>query len=328
MQTSTIFHIRLLLTVFVLGVVATTTAVGQVPHVQLSATPLSIDETGGESTLTISLTSTPVDGANVQLGVSGTGITPADWSLSETLVQFTGSETVKTVTFSASNDFENEGDEDALIEVVAVGGALENPQQEVTITIIDDDAALPIELTKFDVIANGETLTARWETSSEDGNAGFEIESGSDGLVFETRAWIDGAGTSSAPRSYKHSFSASHQGINYVRLKQRDIDGSVTYSDVYQVEVALSEPLQLFAPYPNPASDVVTVSFVADADSQGKLELYNLTGRKVHTVQEGRYKRGALSSTDLDVSSLPAGMYFVRLSAGARVQTQALTIRH
>jgi uncharacterized delta-60 repeat protein len=77
---------------------------------------------------------------------------------------------------------------------------------------------------------------------------------------------------------------------------------------------------------PNPASGAARVRFDLDADAEVSLTLYDVLGRVATQHAAGRLPAGARVLV-LDVSSLARGAYIVRLQTGARVATQALTVR-
>ena len=107
-------------------------------------------------------------------------------------------------------------------------------------TLADITSPLPVELVSFEGTCNKmSSVILQWETASETNNKSFEIEKSTDGLLFETVASVDGAGTSSA--SHKYSYTDSHISYNsiprsYYRLSQTDYDGTVRrISDVINV---------------------------------------------------------------------------------------------
>jgi len=66
--------------------------------------------------------------------------------------------------------------------------------------------------------------------------------------------------------------------------------------------------------YPNPASDYLTIETSA-AQTPGRLSILNQDGRQIITLQITQTK------TELNLSSLPAGVYFVRLTNDKTVST-------
>lgn len=84
-----------------------------------------------------------------------------------------------------------------------------------------------------------------------------------------------------------------------------------------------------FGIYPNPtaADKKVTVLFDVKekADNKGSIEVYDLTGKKVHsaelTNQAGLYKQ------DLNLSHLTAGNYLVKITFGGSTETKKLIVK-
>lgn len=94
-----------------------------------------------------------------------------------------------------------------------------------------------------------------WQTYSERNNSGFEIQKATDGEIWETIGWIDGAGNSTVTLEYEfYDPNLSSEG-QYYRFRQIDFDGVVSYSN--SVFLSLKAPVSLediFVLFPNPAS--------------------------------------------------------------------------
>jgi hypothetical protein len=113
-----------------------------VPSVSLSVVSTSIDEDGGSTTMSVSLDEVCAEDVVVVLSVGG-DVSTSDYSISSLSVTIPAGSTNVSVTFEAVNDDEDEGDEDATIEITSVTSvnslASEAGTQEVSITIVDDD---------------------------------------------------------------------------------------------------------------------------------------------------------------------------------------------
>ena len=79
------------------------------------------------------------------------------------------------------------------------------------------------------------------------------------------------------------------------------------------------------AAYPNPASSQATVAFTLPDAGDVRVEVYDALGRRVAVLAEGARASGRHEAV-FDAGRLPAGLYVVRLAAGARSLTQALTL--
>jgi hypothetical protein len=77
--------------------------------------------------------------------------------------------------------------------------------------------------------------------------------------------------------------------------------------------------------YPNPARGTTTIAFTLAEAGEVKLEVYDVSGRKVATVAEGRRAAGE-NEARLDTRELAAGVYIYRLQAGDNVAVKRLAV--
>ena len=81
---------------------------------------------------------------------------------------------------------------------------------------------------------------------------------------------------------------------------------------------------------PNPFGERTAISFGLHASDDVRLEIFDLSGRRVRTLKDGRlrggYKLEVWDGRDSQGKLLPAGVYFVRLQADRRVMTRSVTI--
>jgi photosystem II stability/assembly factor-like uncharacterized protein len=78
--------------------------------------------------------------------------------------------------------------------------------------------------------------------------------------------------------------------------------------------------------FPNPFSNRITVSFISPLQQTGKLEIYDLSGRKFVTVFDGILVNGTNKVTreSSELNNLKAGVYMLKLSAGSQVVSQKI----
>lgn len=77
--------------------------------------------------------------------------------------------------------------------------------------------------------------------------------------------------------------------------------------------------------FPNPTAGPVTATVRLDAPAAVTAEVIDLLGRRVATVDAGARPAGEVSVT-LDLAGVPAGLYVVRLTAGAHAVVRLLTV--
>ena len=96
------------------------------------------------------------------------------------------------------------------------------------------NAALPVELTFFSVVADGAIDEVTWETVSEVNSDSFEVQVSLDATKFTTIETISAAGFSNTRKKYSTSIIRSNLDRNptarYYRIKMVDLDGTYQYS--------------------------------------------------------------------------------------------------
>jgi hypothetical protein len=89
----------------------------------------------------------------------------------------------------------------------------------------------------------------------------------------------------------------------------------------------LQKPLvfSLSQNYPNPFNPTTTIGYELSANSYVTLKIYDVLGREVQTLVNERQNAGSYT-VRFDASTLPSGMYFYRLQAGAYGNTKRLLL--
>ncbi len=77
--------------------------------------------------------------------------------------------------------------------------------------------------------------------------------------------------------------------------------------------------------YPNPASSMASVAFGVKNNSTVKINVYNLIGQSVKSMDFGKVNAGTYEFP-IEVSSLKPGVYMVSVTAGTSTQTQKLVV--
>ncbi|PQJ33804.1 hypothetical protein BSZ35_03585 [Salinibacter sp. 10B] len=188
-------------------------------------------------------------------------------------------------------------------------------------------STLPVELAGFSAQRDGDAVRLNWQTASETKNAGFHVERAVEGESFTALGFVDGRGTTDAAQSYRfvdETLPFTADSLTY-RLRQVDLDGTATFTDVVVVRLGEADRLTLHAPFPNPARDGVTLRYAVPKAADVDISLYNVLGQRVATFARGSMAAGR-AERRLDTSRFPSGVYFVRMVAGGQVQTRRLTV--
>lgn len=85
------------------------------------------------------------------------------------------------------------------------------------------------------------------------------------------------------------------------------------------VTAAIPQEFFLAQNFPNPFNPVTTISFGLDEDGMVKLEVFNVLGRKVATLADGKMEMG-FHSVVWDARELASGVYFYHLTLGNKTE--------
>lgn len=124
---------------------------------------------------------------------------------------------------------------------------------------------LAISLESFKAINQGSKNHISWVTTTEMNNEYFTVERSISGLNWEEVGRVVGAGNSDKPLFYSIEDYGLFYPVTYYRLKQTDIDGEFSYSEVISVNAERDEGMNMVSPlFPNPANEYSTFSYVGD----------------------------------------------------------------
>jgi len=196
------------------------------------------------------------------------------------------------------------------------GSGLLNDNNDGTGCLVSSKS-LPIALQSFTVKEEGDDASVQWTTTMETNNKGFYVERSTDGQNWQDITFVASKaanGNSSELLNYQYIDEYPQQGYNYYRLKQVDLDGTVTFTDVQSIVFSNTKTRI----YPNPANGVLHVQVSAS----GTYRLINTGGAIV--------LQGSLQSGDnlLNVTDLASGIYFMQIVSGNNVKnTYKIEIR-
>jgi hypothetical protein len=170
---------------------------------------------------------------------------------------------------------------------------------------------LPVKYLYFEATKYADFVSQLdWVTSEEFNNAYFEVQRSNDkGKTFFTIGRVDAKEKPTSVNPYQFFDYDARPGVNFYRLRQFDRDGRSQYSPVRTVTFSASK-FSMKA-FPNPTNDILSV-YVSHADLGGKIELVDIAGRLVRTVN---FIDGD-SSHDLDVNGLTPGVYTLIVTSG------------
>ncbi len=169
---------------------------------------------------------------------------------------------------------------------------------------------LPVSMVSFTGTATKLGNELSWITASEQNNAYFSIERSTDGRTFDSIGRVDGQGTTNLQNNY--TFIDEHPvtgTTNYYRLRQVDDNGWFTNTNVVELQTAAEATVDNdYKAYPVPAHTTMHLTIPSGVD-QLTLSIYTVSGglaMRQELEQPG-------SGTDLDVSRLASGVYYLNI---------------
>jgi len=83
--------------------------------------------------------------------------------------------------------------------------------------------------------------------------------------------------------------------------------------------------VQLFQNYPNPFNPVTVIGYQLPVQSQVRLEVFDMLGRRIAVLVDEPQAHGTYSA-EFDASNLASGVYLYRLQTGEAVQTRQMVL--
>ena len=176
-----------------------------------------------------------------------------------------------------------------------------------------DPITLPVTWLGFqaEVIDAHRKVLCRWWTASEKNSERFIVQRSADVLHWEDIGVIAGAGNSIVQQNYELIDHMPLEGMNYYRVREVAMDGSIDHSEVRSV--VLGRPVRLSV-FPNPG----TGAFQASGWDNGTLRVYDVTGRMVpFTLTAGG---------ELTLHGARAGSYTVELRRADAIEPERVRL--
>ena len=181
---------------------------------------------------------------------------------------------------------------------------------------------LPVEGLAFSAnVTSEQTVELSWSTLREENNRLFEVERSADGVTFTKIGERTGQVDDPDGADYEFTDLNPGSGVVFYRLKQLDLNGSFTYSDILSVNLDLSGlEVSLF---PQPASQNLFVRLNQSEFTPKGYEIRNLQG-KMLTVGELVVTPG--SDFEISVYDLANGVYFLTIKTEGQPITKRFQV--
>jgi hypothetical protein len=178
--------------------------------------------------------------------------------------------------------------------------------------VVSAAGTLPATLLSFSGYKDGIRNQLRWVTSSEINNSGFQVERSSDGQSYQSIGFVNSLAIGGNSQTLlKYNFSdAQPAGIKqYYRLKQTDIDGRNTLSNILLVQGEKPTAFEIASVFPNPTRGQITMLLSAPTNETVNIRVMDLAGRILETRQVNVLTGN--NSIPFDLSKQAKGQYLI-----------------
>jgi hypothetical protein len=193
-----------------------------------------------------------------------------------------------------------------------------------------DKTAMPVELTSFSAEKQEMGILLKWETATEQNNAGFFIERMVNSIdqvrsnKWEELGFVQGSGSSNISHSYSFiDKNISLSGKYVYRLKQIDNDGKVNYKKETEIDICNSNSFVLNQNYPNPFNPSTVISFTLPEPSFVTVKVFDSLGRVISILCNEEKIAGSYN-LDFSGHGLTSGIYYYTVQAGQKVLSKKM----
>lgn len=184
---------------------------------------------------------------------------------------------------------------------------------------------LAVQFQDLAVAQNEGINTLTWKITNDVNTLEYIVEKSSDGISFSGIGQIPYQVSSSSVNEYSFKDNDAAAGKVYYRIRQAEVSGGIHYSKVVSIQSnGLTSKLSV---YPNPAKTSVTVSFIAAANGDVTLRLFDLKGSQLWQKQL-RVSTGANSLVVDQLGAIPNGLYLLQWFDGLKPQQVKLIVNH
>lgn len=150
-----------------------------------------------------------------------------------------------------------------------------------------------------------------WTTYAEEQNKGFEVQRSADGFSFAQVGQLPSqapGGNSTEKQDYQFTDPAPVAERAFYRLRQVDLDGKGSYSNVVFLAVKGENDLQLHL-HPNPVKDKLNIHIAGKIGKNASIDLIDINGKVLQTKIPDPDNT---QMTVFDMSKMQPGAYLVQ----------------
>jgi hypothetical protein len=140
---------------------------------------------------------------------------------------------------------------------------------------------LPVRWLGFNALPDpvARRVECQWSTAAEMNSASFTLERSTDRTNWMELGSLPGQGSSNHASSYRLFDHAPPRGTIYYRVRQNDLDGQVSHSEIRTVHL----DIPALGAFPNPSQG----AFLLQGHAGGEVRVLDMSGRQVAHRLEG-----------------------------------------
>jgi hypothetical protein len=180
------------------------------------------------------------------------------------------------------------------------------------LTVNECYSLLPVDAVSLSVDDAATSNVLEWKVSSTATISRFEVERGPDATNLEKVDEVAAIGASSREQQYEFLDRDIRSGLTYYRIKLIRADGTYKYSNISKVYRETESGLALSDVRPNPAYETIQFDYLA---TRGGATLEVIDNLGLVAMSTALITTDVAMSTQIDITDLPAGVYFLKLTS-------------
>ncbi len=183
---------------------------------------------------------------------------------------------------------------------------------------------LPVIFEDFKIVNLKNTNLLSWQTHSETNHSHYEVERSSNAQNWFSISKVKADLSRSSSKTYEYLDIAPLLGRNYYRIKQVDLDGTISYSEIRSVHLNLEKDKLIV--FPNPSTDrLIKIEYFSKSNIIDQVHIYNQVGQTIYSKE---VKANEIDES-INLSTFSPGLYFlsIRDYAGQVLEVQKLMLR-
>jgi len=180
---------------------------------------------------------------------------------------------------------------------------------------------LPVKYVMFTGTVVKNDVKLNWITATEINNKGFEVERSLDARTFTSIGFVKGVENSRNINKYRfddlNAFTSQRTSVLYYRLRQVDLDGKFTYSNIIKVDKNDLRSGDVVV-FPNPFKDVIGISIESADNSISEITIADMQGKLIYKANY-QLESGSNFIELTQLVNKSAGVYFVKVNHSGKV---------